>query len=298
MGTNDMISSKALEKKTIEVLGKRMAYIETGVGDPVVFQHGNPTSSYLWRNVMPHVAPMGRCIAIDLIGMGDSDKLDDPGPGRYRFVEHRKFLDAALDALGIESKVTWVVHDWGSALGFDWSSRHRGATKGIAYMEAIVRPVTWEEWPDKARRVFQGFRSEAGEQMVLENNVFVERVLPGSILRGLTDEEMTVYRAPYVEPGESRRPTLTWPREIPIEGTPADVTDIAQSYADWMCANDVPKLFVDAEPGAILTGAQREFCRGWRNQEEVTVAGAHFIQEDSPHEIGQAVADFVQRIGE
>ena len=296
--TNDMISSKAPEKKTVEVLGKRMAYVETGAGDPVVFQHGNPTSSYLWRNVMPHVAPVGRCIAIDLIGMGDSDKLDDPGPGRYRFVEHRKFLDAALDALGIVSNVTWVVHDWGSALGFDWSNRHRGATKGIAYMEALVRPVTWAEWPEKARRVFQGFRSEAGERMVLENNVFVERVLPGSILRGLTEEEMSVYRAPYVEPGESRRPTLTWPREIPIEGAPADVTEITDRYAEWMSANDMPKLFVDAEPGAILAGAQREFCRGWRNQEEVTVAGAHFIQEDSPHEIGRAVADFVRRIGE
>ena len=219
MGTNEMISSKAPEKKTIAVLGRRMAYVEMGEGDPVVFQHGNPTSSYLWRNIMPHVAPVGRCIAVDLIGMGDSEKLDESGPGRYRFVEHREYLDAALAALEVESNVTWVVHDWGSALGFDWANRNRAATKGIAYMEAVVRPLTWEEWPDKARRVFQGFRSEAGEQMVLENNVFVERVLPGSILRGLTEEEMAVYRAPYVEPGESRRPTLTWPREIPIEGS-------------------------------------------------------------------------------
>ena len=294
--TTGMISSKAPEKKTIEVRGRRMAYVEMGEGDPVVFQHGNPTSSYLWRNIMPHVAPVGRCIAIDLIGMGDSQKLDDPGPGRYRFVEHRAFLDAALAALGVESNVTWVVHDWGSALGFDWANRKRGATKGIAYMEAIVRPLMWEEWPEKARRVFQGFRSEAGEQMVLENNVFVERVLPGSILRGLTEEEMTVYRAPFTEPGESRRPTLTWPREIPIEGTPADVTEIVRSYSEWMTGNDIPKLFVNADPGAILTGVQREFCRGWSRQEEVTVAGAHFIQEDSPHEIGRAVADFVRRI--
>ena len=298
MGTNDMISSKAPDKKTIEVLGRRMAYVEIGEGDPVVFQHGNPTSSYLWRNIMPHVAPVGRCIAVDLIGMGDSEKLDDSGPGRYRFVEHREFLDAALAALGVESNVTWVMHDWGSALGFDWANRHRDATKGLVYMEAIVRPLTWEEWPEKARRVFQGFRSEAGEQMVLENNVFVERVLPGSILRELTEEEMTVYRAPYAEPGESRRPTLTWPREIPIEGTPADVTEVARSYAEWMSGSGLPKLFVNAEPGAILTGAQREFCRGWRNQDEVTVAGAHFIQEDSPHEIGRAVAEFVRRIGE
>ena len=293
-----MISSKAPEKKTIEVLGRRMAYVETGEGDPVVFQHGNPTSSYLWRNVMPHVAPFARCIAIDLVGMGDSEKLDDSGPGRYRFVEHRAFLDAALAALGVESNVTWVVHDWGSALGFDWANRHRDATRGIAYMEAIVRPLTWAEWPDKARRVFQGFRSEAGERMVLGDNVFVERVLPGSVLRELTGEEMAVYRAPYLEPGESRRPTLTWPREIPIEDTPSDVTEIVRSYAEWMSGNDLPKLFVNAEPGAILTGPQREFCRRWKNQEEVTVPGAHFIQEDSPHEIGQAVAAFVQRIAE
>ena len=201
-----MISSKAPEKKTIEVLGRRMAYIEMGQGDPVVFQHGNPTSSYLWRNIMPHVAPVGRCIAVDLIGMGDSEKLDDSGPGRYRFVEHREFLDAALAALGVESNVTWVMHDWGSALGFDWANRHRDATKGLAYTEAIVRPLTWEEWPEKARRVFQGFRSEAGEQMVLENNVFVERVLPGSILRDLTEEEMTVYRAPYARAGRVAAP--------------------------------------------------------------------------------------------
>ena len=296
-GTTDMNSSKAPDKRFVDVLGRRMAYVEMGEGDPVVFQHGNPTSSYLWRNIMPHVASSARCIAIDLVGMGDSEKLEGSGPGRYRFVEHRDFLDGALAALGVDSNVTWVVHDWGSALGFDWANRHRAATRGIAYMEAIVRPLTWAEWPDKARPVFQGFRSDAGERMVLESNVFVERVLPGSVMRELTAEEMAVYRAPYVEPGESRRPTLTWPREIPIEGTPEDVTEIARSYAEWMSENDLPKLFVDAEPGAILIGAQREFCRGWKNQEEVTVRGTHFIQEDSPHEIGQAVAEFVRRIG-
>ena len=292
------MSSEAPPKKTIDVLGRRIAYIEMGEGDPVLFQHGNPTSSYLWRNIMPHVAPEARCIAIDLVGMGDSEKLDESGPGRYRFVEHRTYLDGALARLGIESGVIWVVHDWGSALGFDWANRHRDATRGIAYMEAIVRPVTWAEWPDAARRVFQGFRSGAGEKMVLENNVFVERVLPGSILRELTADEMAVYLAPYTEPGESRRPTLTWPREIPIEGEPPDVTAIVRSYAEWMRENELPKLFINAEPGAILTGPQREFCRQWKNQEEVTVRGSHFIQEDSPHEIGRAVADFVRRIRE
>ncbi len=291
-----MIADAAPRKQTVEVLGKRMAYVEMGRGDPVVFLHGNPTSSYLWRNVMPHVAPLARCIALDLIGMGDSEKLDDSGPGRYRFVEHREFLDGALAALGVASNVVWVVHDWGSALGFDWANRHRRATRGIAYMEAVVRPFTWAEWPEAARRVFQGFRSNAGEGMVLENNVFIERVLPGSILRALTEAEMTVYRAPYTKPGESRRPTLTWPREIPVDGEPPDVTRIVRDYAEWMRENDLPKLFVNADPGAILTGPQREFCRGWKNQEEVTVAGRHFIQEDAPDEIGQAVAAFVQRL--
>ncbi len=285
-----MVSTATQPKKNIEVLGSRMAYVEAGSGDPIVFLHGNPTSSYLWRNVMPHLESQGRCIAPDLIGMGDSDKLEDSGPDRYTFVEHRRYLDALLEALDVTADVTLVVHDWGSALGFDWANRHRNALRGIAYMEAIVRPMSWQDWPDAARQVFQGFRSPAGESMVLENNVFVERVLPGSILRKLADEEMDAYRRPFAEPGESRRPTLTWPRQIPIEGEPADVVEIVTRYGEWLAASEVPKLFVNAEPGAILTGPQREFCRTWPNQQEVTVSGSHFIQEDSPDEIGEAVA--------
>jgi haloalkane dehalogenase len=228
--------------------------------------------------------------------MGDSDKLASSGTGAYRFVEHREYLNALFDHLGLTSNVVFVVHDWGSALGFDWSNRHRNAVQGLAYMESIVRPVTWAEWPAAARNVFQGFRSPAGEDMVLQKNVFVERVLPGSVLRRLTDEEMTVYRRPYLNPGEDRRPTLTWPREIPIEGEPADVVAIVQEYAEWLSTSDVPKLFVNADPGAILTGPQREFCRTWPNQAEVTVRGSHFIQEDAPDEIGAALADFVRRL--
>ena len=280
-------------KKKIEVLGKQMAYVEMGEGDPIVFLHGNPTSSYLWRNIMPLVKNSGRCLAIDLIGMGDSDKLENSGPDRYTFAEHSTYMDAALDALDVTSNVTLVVHDWGSALGFHWAHRNESAIKGICYMEAIVQPVTWEEWPEKARGVFQGFRSEAGESMVLENNVFVERVLPGSILRELTEEEMNVYRRPFTEPGESRRPTLTWPRQIPIEGEPADVAAIVAAYGKWLSESEVPKLFVNAEPGAILTGKQRDFCRSWSNQTEVTVRGIHFIQEDSPQEIGLALRDWL-----
>ncbi len=284
-------------KRRVQVLGHTMAYVDVGEGDPIVLLHGNPTSSYLWRNIIPHLEGLGRCIAPDLIGMGDSDKLEPSGPTRYRFVEHRAYLNALLDILEVQDSVTFVVHDWGSALGFDWGNHHRDAVKGFVYMEAIVQPLTWAAWPEAARRVFQGFRSPAGEAMVLEQNLFVERVLPGSILRQLTAEEMAEYRRPYLEPGEGRRPTLTWPREIPIDGEPADVTAIVEDYGRWLAASPVPKLFINADPGAILTGAQREFCRTWPNQTEVTVRGIHFIQEDSPHEIGTAIAEWLQQLG-
>ena len=272
-----------------------MAYHEVGEGPTVVFLHGNPTSSYLWRNIIPHVAPMARCIAPDLIGQGDSDKLDDKGPDSYTFVQHREYLDGLLDQLDIGDEVTLVIHDWGSALGFDWANRHRDRVAGIAYMEAIVRAVSWEEWPEAAAKIFQGFRSPAGEDMVIEKNLFVEAVLPGSILRDLTQEEHDEYRRPFLDP-EDRRPTLTWPRQIPISGEPPEVVEIVQSYADWLSGADVPKLLVRAEPGAILTGPQREFCRSWPNLTEVTVAGTHFIQEDSPHESGAAIADWLWQV--
>jgi haloalkane dehalogenase len=291
-----MLSVEEPTKQFIDVQGKRMAYVEMGNGDPVVFQHGNPTSSYLWRNVMPHLAGQGRCIAVDLIGMGDSDKLDDSGPDSYRYVEHREYLFAAWQALGVSDRVTLVIHDWGSALGFDWAQQHPDAVLGIAYMEGIVRPVTWDEWPEAARPVFQGFRSEAGEAMVLDKNMFVERVLPGSVLRDLTEDEMNVYRRPFLNPGEDRRPTLTWPRQIPIEGEPQDVHDIVAGYSDWICSSDIPKLFINAEPGAILVGPQRDFCRSWKNQQEVTVKGNHFLQEDSPGEIGNAIAEWRNKL--
>jgi haloalkane dehalogenase len=291
-----VISVTEHPKQFIEVNGKRMAYVEMGEGDPIVFQHGNPTSSYLWRNIMPELANHGRCIAVDLIGMGDSDKLDDPGPDSYRYVEHRDYLFSAWRQLNVTGNVTFVIHDWGSALGFDWASRHADKVRGIAYMEGIVRPVSWQEWPEAIRPLFQGFRSAAGETMVLEKNVFVERVLPGSVLRGLTEDEMAVYRRPFENEGESRRPTLTWPRQIPLDGEPADVHEIVARYADWLCNSGIPKLFINAEPGAILTGPQREFCRGFPNQTEVTVAGSHFIQEDSPREIAAAIREWLDQL--
>ncbi len=290
-----MLSAKEHSKKYIEVLGKRMACVEMGEGDPIVFQHGNPTSSYLWRNIMPHIQGLGRCIALDLIGMGDSEKLEDSGSDRYTFLEHRRYFDAALQALGVTDNVTFVIHDWGSALGFDWCYRHRDRVRGICHMESIVCPIAgWDDWPEAARGVFQGFRSPAGDDLVLEKNVFVERVLPGSILRQLSEEEMNVYRRPFAEPGEGRRPTLSWPRQIPIAGEPAEVVEIVQAYADWLQISDVPKLFINADPGAILTGRQLEFCRSWPNQTEVTVSGIHFLQEDSPDEIGQAIVNWLK----
>jgi len=292
--SESLISAKdPYERRSLAVLDSTISFIDAGAGDPVVFLHGNPTSSYLWRNVIPHVQGLARCLAPDLIGMGRSGRS---GTGSYRFVDHARYLDAWFDAMSLDRRVTLVAHDWGSALAFYWAQRHPDAVKGIVYMEAIVRPLTWDEWPEGARRIFQGMRSDLGEEMVLERNLFVERILPASVLRGLGEEEMSVYRAPYVEPGESRRPTLTWPREIPIEGQPPDVVEIVGSYSEWLAKSPLPKLFVNADPGSILTGAQREFCRTWPNQAEVTVKGSHFIQEDSPHEIGAAIAAWYQAL--
>jgi haloalkane dehalogenase len=290
-----MISAAFLyQKKRQRILGSEMAYVEVGQGDPIVLLHGNPTSSYLWRNVLPHLQSLGRCIAPDLIGMGDSDKLPNSGPGSYRFVEHRRYLDALLEALDVRERVTLVIHDWGSALGFDWANRHREAVKGIAYMEAILVPQRWDHW-DKfgMRQALQDLRSEPGEQMVLRDNFFIEKILPGAILRKLSDEEMLNYRRPFAEPGEGRRPTLTFPREIPIEGQPADVFEVVTAYDEWLKVSTVPKLFLKAEPGGILSaGPDVEFARSLPAQTEVTIAGVHYVQEDSPDEIGRAIADW------
>ena len=292
--TREPISSQDPHpRQRINTRGVEISYVDTGQGDPIVFLHGNPTSSYLWRNIIPYTKPLGRCLAPDLMGMGDSG----PSPnGEYRFADHSALLDKWFEDMSLNRNVTLVIHDWGSALGFHWAKRYPERVKGIVYMEAIVRPVSWEEWPDAARQVFQGFRSPAGEDMVLEKNVFVERVLPGSVLRQLTDKEMEVYRRPFLETGESRRPTLTWPRDIPIDGEPADVVQLVSEYAEWLSRSHIPKLFINAEPGAILSGSQREFCRTWPNQKEVTVKGSHFIQEDSPTEIGQAISEWYGKL--
>ena len=280
-------------RKRVAVEDSEMSYVDTGGDGPIaVFLHGNPTSSYLWRNVIKEVAPIARCLAPDLIGMGDSGESSSG----YRFVDHRRYLDAWFDAVVGDRQVFLVIHDWGSGLGFHWARRHPEQVMGIAYMEAIVRPIeSWDDWAEGSRKIFKAMRSPAGEEIILTKNVFVERILPASIIRKLSDEEMDRYRARFTEPGESRRPTLTWPRQLPIGGEPRDVHEIAEAYSKWLQASDsVPKLLINADPGIVLIGPQREFARQLPNQEEITVKGLHFIQEDSPSEIGEAVARFVQ----
>jgi|TARA_B110000977_G_scaffold11158_1_gene14498 haloalkane dehalogenase len=285
------------QKKLRTIKGKQIAYIDEGSGDPIVLLHGNPTSSYLWRNVIPELVGKGRVIAPDLIGQGDSEKLPaSAGPERYSFEVAYSYLDGLLAEIGASSNVTLVIHDWGSALGFYWAQQHPTAVRGIAYMEGIVCPLSWDDWPEAARGIFQGFRSEKGEDMILQRNMFIEKVLPSSVMRTLTDQEMAHYRAGFEET-DDRQVTLNWPRQIPLDGTPAHMVDLVSSYGQWLAGNtELPKLFVNAEPGSILTGKAREFCRSWPNQTEVTVAGSHFIQEDSPKEIGQAVADWLETI--
>ena len=285
-----------MDKKKISIDGKEIAYHQQGSGEPIVFLHGNPTSSYLWRNITPYLHDQASCISMDLIGMGDSDKLDNPDTNSYRFEEHFYYVEKAIKALTNNKKITLVVHDWGSALGFHWSYKHPELIKGIAYMEAIVKEMTWDDWDKNAKSIFQGFRSDAGENLVLEKNYFVEKVLPGSIIRTLDADEMNEYRRPFLSSGEDRRPTLSWPREIPIEGEPGNVCQIVNEYAEWMKTNNIPKLFINAEPGAITTGKIRDFCRSWKNQTEVTVKGIHFIQEDSPDEIGKALSKWYKEL--
>ena len=279
------------------IKGKNIAYIDVGDGAPIVLLHGNPTSSYLWRNVVPHLEGIGRVIVPDLIGHGDSEKLpDSEGPERYSFEITYEYLAGLLEELNITEDVTLVIHDWGSALGFHWAKHHPEAVKGIAYMEAIVCPVTWDDWPESARGIFKGFRSDKGEDLVLQRNMFVEAVLPSSVIRQMGEEEMNQYRKAFTRVAD-RQPTLNWPRQIPIDGEPPHMVDLVASYGEWMAANqELPKLFINADPGSILTGKARKFCRTWPNQKEVTVAGTHFIQEDSPVEIGIAVAEWLKTI--
>jgi haloalkane dehalogenase len=268
-----------------------MAYVDAGAGDPIVFLHGNPTPSYLWREIIPHLLPFGRCLAPDYVGMGNSGAAPD---GRYRLVDHQRYLDVWFEAMGLHQDVILVVHDWGSALGFSWTQRHPERVKAIVYMESIVRPFrSWNEWPDATRVFFQAQRSPEGEKLILEKNLFIEYLLP---LRNIAPEVLEVYRRHYRNPGPSRIPMLAWTRDLPIAGDPADVVEIVESYSRFLSTSPIPKLFIDAEPAGFLIGAQREFCRSWPNQQVVTVQGSHFLQEDSPQEVGKAAARFVAKV--
>ena len=289
------ISVREPEKKNINVLGKKMTYVDKGEGDPIIFQHGNPASSYLWRNIIPYLENQGRCIAIDLIGMGDSDKLTDNGNNTYSYHIQKQYFDKCLEELEIKENITFVIHDWGSALGFNWAYEHQESVKGICYMEAIVKKISWEDWPKDAKSIFQGFRSDAGEDLILKKNLFIEGVLPNAIIRNLTETEMDIYRKPFLKEID-RRPTLDWPRQIPINNEPEEVCKIVDDYSSWMSINEIPKLFINADPGSILTGKQREFCRKWKNQQELTVKGNHFIQEDSPNEFGEAISKWFKNL--
>lgn len=289
MNSTEPLSTDSLPRKRLKVLGTEMSYIDTGEGNPIVFLHGNPTWSYLWRNIVPYVGDLGRCLAPDLVGMGQSGKS---AGGAYRFADHVKYLDAWFEALDLTSNVTLVLHDWGSALGFHRAARYPNEIKMIAYMEAIVKPMHWEEF-GQAEGIFRALRSHEGQQMVLEGNIFVEGVLPRGVMRKLSNEEMTAYRKPFLD-GEDRWPTLVWPRQIPIDGEPADVEAVVRHYATVMSRSPIPKLLIAGDPGAIIKGSALEFCRTWPNQKEVTVPGIHFLQEDSPGEIGQALREFVK----
>lgn len=290
-----MLPTMPYQKQTATIHGKQVAYVDEGKGDPIVLLHGNPTSSFLWRNVIPELTGSGRVIAPDLIGQGDSEKLPaSDGPERYGFMAAYHYLDGLLQALDLGDRITLVLHDWGSALGFHWAHQHPERIRGIAYMEAIVMPVEWQDWPENARGIFQGFRSDKGESLIIDRNMFIEAVLPGSIMRTLTEEEMNEYRRPFQEP-EDRRVTLNWPREIPIEGEPAAMVQLVSEYGEWLASPESPpKLFINADPGSILVGRQRTFCQSWPHQAEITVKGTHFIQEDSPVEIGTAVAEWLR----
>ncbi len=282
-------------KKVRTINGQKLAYVEIGQGQPIVFLHGNPTSSFIWRNIVPFTEKLGRCIAPDLIGMGDSDKLPNTNASSYSFKEHANYLDAFLEQMEVRNDVIFVAHDWGAALAFDWARRHPGAVKGIAYMEAILGPMSFKDMPEAAQNIFRALRTQAGEEMVLEQNSFIEINLPNTILRKLTPEEMDNYRKPFLTAGESRRVMLSWARQLPFDGKPEDVADIVRENMSWVSSSRVPKLFIESVPGT-MSPAMRDVCGHFPTQVKISVKGHHHLQEDSPVEIGVALATWVQSI--
>ena len=283
-------------KKSVNINGLKISYVEMGIGRPIIFQHGNPTSSYLWRKIVPKISQLGRCIAIDLVGMGDSDKISQVNSSSYTLKDHKYYWRETLRALGVKKNIIFVLHDWGSALGFDYFAEYPDSVDGICHMEAIYDRMEWDDWPESSRKIFQGLRGNSGEEMILKKNVFVEKILPASILGQLTKAEMDEYRRPFINDGTARLPTLVWPRQLPIDNEPLDVCEVVEHYSQVLGKNDVPKLFINADPGVIVTSRIKEVVRSWPNQTEVTVKGLHFIQEDSPNEISNALSDWLQGI--
>jgi haloalkane dehalogenase len=276
-----------------EVVASTIHHEEAGRGDPIVFLHGNPTSSFLWRDVIPQVSTIGRCLAPDLIGFGRSGKPDIA----YRFEDHLRYMDAWFDALEL-ARVTLVGHDWGGAIGFDWAARHPGRVRSIAFMETIVRPMRWDEgFSPEGREIFKAFRSPEGDKLILDDNFFVDVFIPLGIKRRLSDDEMAVYRAPFRE-REHRRPVLAFPRDLPMEGEPRDVCARVASYAEWLCASsNVPKLLLTFDPGAVMPEPVVAWCR--ENVAALEIehigAGIHYVQEDHGPAIGRAIASWMQR---
>lgn len=281
------------ESKFVDVLGSRMHYIDEGQGEPVVFIHGNPTSSYLWRNVIPFVTTGYRAIAFDLIGMGKSDKPDIA----YTYQDHKRYVDGFIEKLGLRN-ITFVIHDWGSVLGFDYSVHHENNVRGIAFMEALVPPAMPSPNPSSPTSSIGQFRTpELGEKLVLGENAFVEKVIPAGVIRQLTQEEMNVYRAPYPTPA-SRKPTLVWPRELPIQGTPARNVEVVNAIGAWMKTTPIPMLHLWGRPGALNSERVAvEFVKRVRNIQSTFVGPCrHYLQEDQPEMIGRAVADWRRRL--
>ena len=285
------------KKRFVDVKGARMAYVDEGEGPVVLFIHGNPTSSYLWRNIIPYVSDNHRAVAVDLIGMGDSAKPDID----YRFETHAAYLDAFIETLELKD-VTLVIHDWGSALGMRYARLNPGKVRALAFMEAIVppgMPAPNYEAMGQAGEVFRQMRTPGvGEEMVLQNNFFVEVILPDiGVVRTLSDEEMAEYRRPFPTP-ESRKPTLVWPRQIPIGGEPADTTAAVLANGEWLMASDLPKLYFASAPGALNPPPVAEFFKA--NLKNLTAVdlgpGAHFLQEDHPHAIGRALSDWLDAL--
>ena len=285
-----------MTKKYKEILGKQMAYLDEGSGQSIVFLHGNPASSFLWRNITPFVKDLGRVVVPDLIGMGDSEKLDGIDNPDYKYHGQYKYLSTLLDSLDLGNEINLVIHDWGSAMGFQYARENPDRIKSISFMEAIVMPLTWNNWPENARNIFQLMRSEVGEEIVLEKNIFVEKILLNDSANGFSEDERAEYIRPFQNSGEDRRPTLTWPRQIPVDGEPQEVIDEVIKNGEFHKNSNTPKLFINADPGSILVGDQREFVRSWKNLQEVTVKGNHFIQEHSPNEIGAAIKDFLDSL--